>query len=262
MANEFMDRFSGVGRLFGAEALERLRRARVCVIGIGGVGSWSVEAIARSGVGEITMIDLDDICVTNVNRQLHALDGQIGRSKAGAMAERVAAIHPDCDVVVHEKFFTAETAEQLLEPNYDVVIDAIDTVEHKALLISECRKREIPVVVCGGAGGKRDATAIRAADLARATNDPLLKQVRKKLRREFGFPRDEKADFGVRAIFSNENPVFPWSDGTVRETTEPGAELRLNCDSGFGTATFVTGGFGFAAAGEAIRILSGLVPFA
>jgi tRNA A37 threonylcarbamoyladenosine dehydratase len=258
MANDYTDRFSGVGRLLGKEAFERLGNARVCVIGIGGVGSWTVEALARSGVGEITMIDLDDICVTNVNRQLHAIDGQIGRSKADAMAERVSAINPGCDVVVQEKFFTAETAEQLLAPNYDLVVDAIDTLDQKALLIAEVRKRELPLVVCGGAGGKRDATAIRVADLARASHDPLLRQVRKTLRREFGFPRNDIVDFGVRAVFSVENPVYPWSDGTVRDFTEPGSELRLNCDSGFGTAAFVTGGFGFAAAGEAVRILSGL----
>ncbi|MEM7010323.1 MAG: tRNA cyclic N6-threonylcarbamoyladenosine(37) synthase TcdA [Verrucomicrobiota bacterium] len=253
--NDYMDRFSGIGRLFGAEALEQLKAAHVCVVGIGGVGSWSAEALARSGVGRLTLIDLDDICVTNVNRQLHALDGEIGRTKVGVMAERIARIHPGCAVETREQFFTSETAEALLAPGFDFVLDAIDTVEHKALLIAECRKREIPVVTCGGAGGKRDATAIRAADLAQTTNDPLLKQVRKKLRREFGFPRDEKAEFGVRAIFSAENPVFPWADGSVCETKEPGGDLRLNCDSGFGTATFVTGVFGFAAAGEVVRLL-------
>ena len=254
---EYMDRFGGIGRLFGAGALARIKKAHVAVIGIGGVGSWSAEALARSGVGRITIIDLDDICVTNVNRQLHAIDGQIGRSKVGAMAERIAAIHPGCEIETREQFFTAETAQQLLGSGFDFVIDAIDTMEHKALLIAECRDREIPIVTCGGAGGKRNATAIRAGDLAFATHDLLLRQLRRKLRREFGFSKDGNASLGVRAVYSIENPVFPWADGQVCETKEPGGGdgLRLNCDSGFGTATFVTGGFGFAAAGEVVRML-------
>ena len=253
---DYEDRFSGIGRLYGAGAMERLRKARVCVVGIGGVGSWSAEALARSGVGRITLVDLDDICVTNVNRQLHAVTGEIGRSKVVVMAERIRAIHPGCDVQCHEQFFTSETSAELLEPGFDFVIDAIDTVEHKSLLIARCRELGIPIVTCGGAGGKRDATAIRVTDLSRATNDPLLKQVRKRLRREHAFPKESEGDFGVSAVYSLENPVFPWADGKVCESREPNSNLRLNCDSGFGTATFVTGGFGFAAASEAIRALA------
>lgn len=252
---DYLDRFSGIGRLFGVEALERLRAARVAVVGIGGVGSWTVEALARSGIGGITLIDLDDICVTNVNRQLHALDGQIGRTKVGVMAERVAAIHPGCEIDAREQFFTKENAEQVLGPGFDFVVDAIDEIDHKTLLIAECHARQIPIVTCGGAGGKRNTGAVRTADLNHATNDPLLKQVRKKLRREFGFPVDENVEFGVRAVFSNENPVYPWTDGSVCETKEPGAAVRLNCDFGYGTAAFVTGAFGFAAASETVRLL-------
>lgn len=253
---DYHDRFSGIGRLYGAAALDKLRLAHVAVVGIGGVGSWAVEAIARSGVGRITLIDRDDICVTNVNRQLHALDGQIGRSKAAVMAERALAIQPGCEITVRETFFTAANADELLAPGFDAVIDAIDTVDHKALLLAKCRAAGTYVVTCGGAGGKRDPSTIRLDDLAQATNDRLLKQVRKILRAEHGFPREEKAAFGIRAVYSTENALYPWASGEMCEAPEPGSSLRLNCDSGFGTATFVTGAFGFAAAGAAVSYLA------
>lgn len=252
---DYEDRFGGLGRLYGGEVLKRLRSANVCVAGVGGVGSWAVEALARSGVGKLTMIDLDDICVTNVNRQLHALDGKIGKSKVAVMAERVATIHPTCEVKCEEVFFTSANADVLLAPDFDFVIDAIDALEHKCLLLAKCRERGITVVTCGGAGGKSDPTAVKVADLRDATNDRLLRAVRRELKREFGFSRDELESFGIAAVYSTENAVFPWSDGTVYETSEPGTESRLNCDAGLGTASFVTGTFGFAAAGEVVRRL-------
>ncbi len=254
--DDYTNRFGGISRLFGAAALDRLRSAHVAVIGVGGVGSWTVEALARSGVGRITMVDLDEICVTNVNRQLHALDGQIGRPKVAALAERIAAIHPGCEVVAHETFFTAKNAGDLLTPELDFVVDAIDEMEQKCLLLAECRERGLSAVTCGGAGGKRDTSAVRVADLVRATNDKLLRTVRKTLRREFGFPRGENVDFGVSAVFSVENAVYPWTDGQVCAGKEPGLGTRLNCDAGLGTATFVTGAFGFAAAAEIVAAIS------
>tara|TARA_R110002096_G_scaffold238581_6_gene430141 strand:- start:591 stop:1400 length:810 start_codon:yes stop_codon:yes gene_type:complete len=250
---DYTDRFSGLGRLYGGDTLSRLRNAHVCVAGIGGVGSWVVEALARSGIGRITMIDLDDICITNVNRQLHALDGEIGRSKVTVMAKRVATIHPDCEVIAEEAFFTSTNADALLAPDYDVVIDAIDALEHKCLLLAKCRERGRSVVTCGGAGGKSDPTAVKVADLRDATNDRLLRAVRRELKRGFGFSPSETVSFEIAAVYSSENAVFPWSDGTVCEASEPGSESRLNCDSGLGTASFVTGTFGLVAAGEAVR---------
>jgi tRNA A37 threonylcarbamoyladenosine dehydratase len=253
-ASDFAERFGGIARLYGRSGLERLRGAKVCVIGVGGVGSWTVEALARSGVGALSLVDLDDVCVTNVNRQLHALDGEIGRPKIGVLADRVRLIHPGCRIEPVADYFTAATAEQLLSPRYDFVVDATDKMTNKCLIISGCRKRGLPVLTVGGAGGKRDGTAVRVADLAHSEQDELLKLVRRKLRRDFGFPRDLAQDFEVSCVYSPEKPIYPWSDGTCSVEPEEGGEsLTLDCASGFGTATFVTGAFGFAAAGEIVR---------
>ncbi|NNE90872.1 MAG: tRNA threonylcarbamoyladenosine dehydratase [Verrucomicrobiales bacterium] len=253
---DYQNRFSGLGRLFGDAALPVFQSAHVAVIGIGGVGSWTAEALARTGIGEITLVDLDDVCITNVNRQLHAIDGQIGKTKVAAMAERMERIFPGCRIHVREEFFTPATAEDILSGGFDCVVDAIDNVAHKCELIAACRDRKIPVVVVGGAGGKTDPACVSTADLAFATNDRLLKQVRKKLRREFDFPPEiREVPFGARAVFSTENARYPWADGSVSETPEPGSDLALNCESGFGTAAFVTGTFGFAAAAEAVKLL-------
>jgi len=249
-------RFGGIARLYGREGLARLRRAHVCVVGIGGVGTWAVEALARSGVGELTLVDLDDVCVTNVNRQLPALDGQIGRSKVDAMAGRIQLIHPQIRVHAVREYFTADNAERLLASPPDCVVDAIDNVANKCALIAACRARGIPVIASGGAGGRRDPTAVKVADLALTSHDRLLQKVRETLRREHGFARDGKA-FGVPAVFSAEPPVFPQSDGTVCGRKEAGVELKLDCASGYGTAGFVTGAFGFAAAAEAVKRIVG-----
>ena len=252
----YLDRFSGIGRLYGKAALERLRETHLAVIGIGGVGSWTAEALARSGVGELTLVDLDSICLTNANRQIHALDGQIGREKIAAMADRLKLINPE--IKIHEvlEFFSRDTADQLLEAGFDAVVDAIDSVQSKCLLIASCRDRGVPLVVSGGAGGKSDPTAVSRNDLAFATNDRLLKLVRKRLRRDYGFPPEPTGEpFGIASVFSTENARYPWSDGSVCEVPEPGSALQLDCESGFGTAAQVTGTFGFAAAAEAIRLV-------
>ena len=257
-AGDFADRFGGIARLYGRAGLERLRASHVCIIGVGGVGSWVVEALARSGVGGLTLIDLDDVCVTNVNRQLPALDGQIGRPKVDVLAERVRLIQPSCEVKTIPDFFTAANAAELLTPRYDFVIDATDKMTNKCVIIAGCRERGVPVLTFGGAGGKRDGTAVRVADLPPSEQDELFRQVRRKLRRDFGFPRGSQEDFDVPCVYSPEKPVFPWSNGTCAVEPEPGGEsLQLDCASGFGTATFVTGAFGFAAAGEVVRRIAG-----
>ncbi|MBA4149742.1 MAG: tRNA cyclic N6-threonylcarbamoyladenosine(37) synthase TcdA [Verrucomicrobia bacterium] len=253
--SDFEQRFSGIKRLYGASGLQNLSRAHVCVVGIGGVGSWAVEALARTAVGELTLIDLDEVCVSNVNRQLHALDGEIGNAKAEAMAQRIRAINPECKVHVVQEFFTGANADELLAPKFDCVVDAIDNVPNKCLLIAKCREKGIPIVTTGGAGGRRDATQIHVADLAQSTHDILLQLVRKKLRDEFNFPRAFKAPFGVDCVFSTEPPVYPHSDGTVCAEREAGSDLRLNCDTGYGTATFLTGTFGFVAAQRVVAKL-------
>ncbi len=260
VSEENKDRFGGIARLYGERALERFLGARVVVVGIGGVGSWTVEALARSGIGKIRMADLDEICITNVNRQLHAMDGQIGRQKTAAMAERVRAINPGCGVEVIEGFFTERTVEEVLGGEVDGVIDAIDSMKHKALLLAECGKRGIPVVTCGGAGGKRDATRICVRDLAFSGKDALLHQLRKKLRADHGFPKvamgSRPQAMGITAVFSEEPPVYPGGDGGVSCEKPVGADMRLSCETGYGTATHVTSTFGMAAAGAMLETLS------
>jgi tRNA A37 threonylcarbamoyladenosine dehydratase len=212
-----------------------------------------VEALARSGVGALTLIDLDDVCITNVNRQLPALDGNIGRPKVAALADRVRAINPGCRVTLLSEFFLAKTADQLLATRYDWVVDAIDGMTNKALLIAECVKRGQPVLTVGGAGGRRDATRIRCGDLGESQGDELLRQVRKKLRRDHGFAQGEGNIYNVPCVFSNEKPLYPWANGTCSTEQEPGSNLKLDCVSGFGSGVFVTGAFGFVAAGEIVR---------
>ena len=258
--SELQFRFGGVARLYGQAALGRFLLARVAVIGIGGVGSWAVEALARSGVGHLTLVDLDEICVSNVNRQLHAMDGQIGRQKTEAMAERVRAIHPGCEVRVIPAFFNEKSAAAILDEGYDVLLDAIDSTRHKALLLAECRRRKIFAVTCGGAGGRRDPTRIRVADLAFSGKDPLLLQLRRCLRHDHGFPKvpqhQDPQPLGIDAVFSDEAPVFAQCDGSVSHERPDEAELRLNCASGLGTATHVTACFGLIAAGRVLERLA------
>lgn len=253
-------RFSGIARLYGEAATRRFLKARIAVIGVGGVGSWAVEALARSGIGHITLVDLDEICITNVNRQLHAMDGQIGRQKTEAMAERARAINPDAEIHIRQQFFNENSAAEILDPGFDAVVDAIDQSRHKALLIAECHRRGIFTVTCGGAGGRRDPTRIRVADLARSGKDPLLQQLRRTLRREHGFPKiplgQKPTPLGIDAVFSEEPQLYPQCDGSVSDERPEEAELRLNCASGFGTATHLTANFGLTAASRVLEYLA------
>jgi tRNA A37 threonylcarbamoyladenosine dehydratase len=263
LAAEFLDRFGGVERLLGRAALERLAQAHVAVIGLGGVGSWTVEALARTGVGALTLIDLDDVCVSNVNRQLPAVSGQIGRPKATVLNERVALINPRCRVTPALEFFTAASAERLLGAGYDCIVDAIDGVPAKALLVAAAKARGIPIVTVGGAGGRRDPTQVRTGDLGESSSDALLRLVRKTLRREHGFApgaQRGRMHFGIRCVWSEERQVFPWANGTCHAQREPGSTLKLDCATGFGTAVFVTGAFGLAAAAEAVRLVLAATP--
>jgi tRNA threonylcarbamoyladenosine dehydratase len=246
-------RFAGIGRLYGVAAMNHLARARVLVVGVGGVGSWTAEALARTGVGHLTLMDLDEVCVSNINRQLPALDGTIGLPKVQVLAERARRINPACEVVADQRFFTDRTADSVFSQRFDVVIDAIDTHRHKVLLIAECRRRAVPLVVAGGAGGRRDPTRVRTKDLSKTTNDALLRNIRRDLRRLHGFPAD--GPWQVPAVFSEERPVYPHPDGTVCETSPEQAPTRLDCATGYGTAAFVTGTFGFALAAAAVELV-------
>jgi tRNA A37 threonylcarbamoyladenosine dehydratase len=253
MTPDYHQRFGALARLYGESALEKLSRAHVCIVGVGGVGSWTVEALARSGIGALTLIDLDDVCITNTNRQLPALDGQLGRPKIDVLAERIRLINPACRVTCHAQYFTQGTAEELLAERYDFAVDAIDKVAHKCQLILACRERQLPILTIGGAGGKRDGTMVRVHDLSHTEHDEMLRQLRRKLRREHDFPHVQHASWGIPAVFSPEKPVFPWADGVCRAEPEPDSILRLDCASGFGSACHVTAAFGLAAAGEVVR---------
>ena len=251
--SDFETRFGGIARLYGKSGLEKLRAAHVGVVGIGGVGTWAAEALARSGVGALTLVDLDEVCVTNINRQLHALTETVGRAKVEAMAERIRAINPECKIVAEQKFFNTQTAAELLAPKFDFVLDAIDDVTNKILLLVLCREKNLPVIACGGAGGRRELTAVRVGDLSQASHDKLLAEVRRKLRQEHGFPAGQSA-MDLPCVYSVERTVYPQADGSVcemRSAAEDGT--RLNCNGGLGSATFVTGAFGFAAAGFVVR---------
>jgi len=248
-----LERFGSVARLYGSESLEKLARAHVCVIGVGGVGSWVVEALARSGVGEFTLVDPDDVCITNTNRQLPALEGEYGRPKIDVLAERVARINPDCRIHRIHVFLTAATVDEVIKPGCTMVVDAVDRMTPKALIIAHSRRLGLEVITIGGAGGRRDPTRIRVGDLVSTSGDMLLKLVRRKLRRSHGWPTGSRDPMGVAAVFSAEPQVYPWSIGAICATPEPGSNLHMDCASGFGAACFVTGAFGFAAAAEIVR---------
>lgn len=260
MTDDYAQRFGGMGRLFGHDAMERLRGAHVCVIGVGGVGSWTVEALVRSGIGAVTIIDMDDVCITNTNRQLPAMDSTLGHPKVDVLAARMRLIHPACEVTAVPEFLTSSNAARLLAGPFHFVIDAVDRMWVKTLIIAQCRAAGIPVLTVGGTGGRRDATAVRCGDLAQSGGDELLRQLRRELRREHGFPRGEGAFFGVPCIYSMETQVYPWADGTCRSAPESGSSLKMDCASGFGAASFVTGAFGFAAAGEVVRRIAAPEP--
>jgi tRNA A37 threonylcarbamoyladenosine dehydratase len=249
-------RFGGIARLFSQKGAEQLRKAHVCVMGLGGVGSWAVEALARSGIGALTLIDLDDVCIGNVNRQLHALDGELGKPKVEVMARRVNAIHPNCQAHPVHTFFLKSNAADLLETRFDFVLDAIDSPARKCLLIALCRERSIPVITTGASAGRRDPTAVEVTDLAFSSHDRLLQEVRKKLRVRHGFPRGDQL-FGVECVVSREPIVVPEMPGDCATAEEEEPDLRLDCNTGLGSASFVTGTFGLVAAARIVQRIAG-----
>lgn len=253
-SDDFTLRFGGIERLYGRKALSAFRASHIAVVGLGGVGSWAAEALARTGIGSITLIDMDDVCVSNTNRQLHALSGQYGRTKTDAMADRLRAINPGADIRVHFGFLTPRNVTELITQDLTAVIDAIDSVKPKAALISHCQRRKIPLVCAGGAGGQTDPTQIQVGDLSRTTQDPLLAKVRNMLRREYGFSRNPKRRFGIEAVYSLEQLTYPSGDGEVclqKPITD--GPVRLDCASGFGASSPVTASFGFVAASRLIN---------
>ena len=244
--DNFEQRFGGIGRLYTPEGLAKLRQSHICVIGIGGVGSWAVEALARSGIGKITMIDMDDICVTNINRQIHALTSTVATLKSEAMKTRIAEINPECQVEIIDDFISPDNLADYLNRGYDYVIDAIDSVKTKAALIAYCKRNKIRLITTGGAGGQTDPSQIQIADLSKTIQDPLASKVRSLLRKEYHFSQNPKRKFGVDCVFSTQPLIFP----KMGEGCEISA--TMNCANGFGAVTIVTATFAFFAVGRVI----------
>ncbi len=245
-------RFGGIARLYGGDALLRFGEAHVAVVGIGGVGSWAAEGLARSAIGRITLIDLDMIAESNVNRQVHALDGEFGKAKVSAMAQRIRAINPNCLVSEIEDFVTPENLDTLLGGGFDYIIDAIDQVRSKAAMIAWSKRRSVPLITTGGAGGQIDPTRIQIADLACTIQDPLLARVRSLLRKDYGFSREAGKKFTIPAVFSSEPLRYP-ERGDACE--DPPTLSGLSC-AGFGSSVCVTAAFGLLAAGEVLKYLA------
>ena len=243
--SEFAERrFGGVARLLGAPAMQRLASCHVAIAGIGGVGSWAAEALARSGVGALTLIDMDHVAESNINRQVHALESTLGAAKGEAMARRIAEISPACVVRVVDDFVTAENVELLL-PAAAIVIDAIDQPRAKAAMVALCAARGQSLVVCGAAGAVVDGLSLRRSDLAHTRGDPLLAALRARLRRSHGFARELHRPFRIEALhFSAQRR------GQSARAGEAGAALAC---AGYGSIVTVTAAMGFAAAGIAIE---------
>lgn len=238
-------RFGGLSRLYGPKGYARLRAARVAVVGLGGVGSWAVEALARSGVAQLVLIDFDNVAESNVNRQIQALGSTLGAAKVDALAFRVADIHPGCEVVKIEDFVTPDNWPALLPRPVDVLIDACDQVRAKAALAAWALATCTPFVTVGAAGGKQRAQAVEVADLAETTHDPLLASLRQRLRKQHGAARQGR--IGVRCVFSREAVAAP--AGVACDV-----DGSLNCH-GYGSSVTVTATFGLVAAGEAVAHL-------
>lgn len=249
MEADFERRFGGVARLYGQQALQRFRQAHVCIIGVGGVGSWAAEALARCAIGRLTLIDLDHVAESNANRQIHALGDEFGKAKVTAMAERIHAINPACIVDEVEDFVTEDNLDALLGRGYDYVVDAIDQTKVKAALIAWCKRQGLNLVTTGSAGGQIDPSRIRVDDLSRTIQDPLASRVRSLLRKHYGFTRDVKKKFGVECVYSDEPLKYP-ENGQACEVDQGGI-TGLNC-AGFGSSVCVTAGFGFTAASRVL----------
>ena len=252
-SDNYDTRFGGIQRLYGTAAQEVLREVHVFVAGVGGVGSWAVEALARSGVGRLTFIDGDTVDASNANRQLHTLTDTIDASKVEVMAGRVKQINPECEVNALHEYLNMKNLFGHLADDYDYVIDALDSIKFKSNMIAHCKRNKIPIIATGGAGGQNDPTMIQVADLSKTFNDPLAAKVRSSLRKEFGFSRNPKRSFGVECVFSSQQQVYPKEDGTVSHE-KPGIHgVSLDCRFGYGSASFVTGTFGFIAASRAMN---------
>jgi len=236
--SDYETRFGGIKRLYGSKALKKFQQCHICVIGIGGVGSWVAEALARSGIGQLTLIDMDDICVTNTNRQVHALNDTVGKMKIEVMAE--------IKINMIDDFIDKENCFEYLSDEFDYIFDGIDSIHAKVALVAHCKRNKYPLLTCGGAGGQLDPTQIQVTDLARTIQDPLAAKVRSELRRFFNFSKTPKRKFRVDCVFSTEQLSYPDMNGEVcKEKAESDGTMKMDCASGFGASTMVTASFAF-----------------
>ncbi|TXH75919.1 MAG: tRNA cyclic N6-threonylcarbamoyladenosine(37) synthase TcdA [Thiothrix sp.] len=254
---DFERRFGGIARTYGNQALRRFQAAHVCVIGVGGVGSWAVEALARSAIGQLTLIDLDNVAESNINRQLPALSSTIGAPKVEVLKARILDINPSCQVNLIEDFVELDTIAQLITKDMSYVIDCIDNFRVKAALIAYCKRQKIKVITLGGAGGQRDPSQIRLGDLARSQQDPLLARVRKQLRQEYDFSRNPKRRFEIPCVWSEEHMQFPSAEGEM--CSERPADTNasgLSCAGGLGSVMTVTASFALFAVSHVLGKLA------
>lgn len=256
-------RFDRMARLVGDVPMKRLMQSHVMVIGLGGVGSWAAESIARSGVGKITLVDFDEICITNFNRQLHSLNGLVGKDKSAVMAERLQAVNPGAKIIAKPLFYNADHCAQIFDERPDYVIDSIDNITAKCHLLNYCRENEIPIVCSTGSGGRMDPTQVRVDDLALTTVDPLAREVRKILRQKYAFPSEGAGKFGIPAVYSPEPSTAPrelkYDNGKGFQCVCPSADNPyFQCDNRnliLGNASFVTGSFGLVCASVVVKAL-------
>ena len=254
LSEDYLYRFGGIARLYGRDGLEALHRAHFVVVGLGGVGTWVAEALARTGVGELTLIELDEICVTNTNRQIHALASNVGRSKNTALAERLLDINPELKIHSVHDFLTQKNLPDLIGKQHHVVIDAVDSSSVKAALVAYCSRNKIRLIMSGSSGGKRDPLKITISDLGQTICDPMLAKVRNILYRHYKFTKSSNRQFRVDAVYSTEQMVYPKPDGSVCQEKKGLQDgVKLDCAGGFGSATMLTGSFGFAAANKAVE---------
>ena len=253
-------RFDRMGRLIGDHGMQTMFASHVMIIGLGGVGSWAAESLVRSGVGRITLVDFDLICITNTNRQLHAMRGNTGKPKVEIMAQRLQAINPRCQVICERRFYNAESSHELLAQKPDLVIDAIDNLNAKAHLIATCYQQKIPLVASGGASGRLDPTQIREADMTEVQGDAFIAAVRKLLRKTYNFGHERWSIPTIHSLEPITNPQeLAYDEGQGFLCVCPQGNNGLHsCDRRnviYGTASFVTGSFGLACAAAAVRML-------
>ena len=253
--SDYEERFGSVARVYGEDELIRLKQAHACVIGIGGVGTWVAEALVRSGLGRITLVDGDVISRSNSNRQVHSLESTLGGGKAVVMKARLLDINPECECTVVETYIDEDNLNDLVQSDFNIVIDAIDRIKYKSAIINICKRSKMPVLTIGGAGGLLDPTKIEIADLSRTWNDPLSASVRSRLRYKYGFSSNLKRSFGIPCVYSTEQRRYPGIDGKIGYS-KPGVKgLSLDCNFGYGSSVVVTASFGFIAAAKAMQII-------